>query len=183
MNLLDVFFLALGVSLDSLAISVCKGVNSENTFSLALKCAICLSFFQIFMPIIAFFVGKLFAPIIDSFDHFIVFGVFFLFGLNMIKEAFQKAAKPSNTSFLSILLIAFLSSFVSLGVGFSLVLYRANIVFAVILICSMTFIFSFSGVFLGKLFENKNKKFTCLLSGAILIFLAFKILVEHLFFK
>lgn len=182
MNLLDVFFLSLGVSLDSLAISVCKGVDSKNTLSLAFKCGFCFSVFQLVMPIAAFFIGRLCAPVIDSFDHFIVFGVLFLFGVNMIKEAFQKNSKPSKTGIFSLLILAFFSSFDSLGVGFSLALYDLNITFAVLLICSMTFIFSFAGVFIGKLCNRKNRKFTCILSGTILIVLAFKILIEHLFF-
>lgn len=182
MNLLDIFFLSLGVSLDSLAISVCKGVNSDHPLPLAFKCGFCFSLFQIFMPLVAFYVGRLFAPIIDCFDHFIVFGVFFIFGVNMLIEAFKKDAKPTKTGFFSLLIIAFFSSFDSLGVGFSIALYDFNIFVAVAIICSMTFVFSFTGVFIGKLFESKNRKFTCILSGMILIVLGFKILIEHLFF-
>lgn len=182
MNFFEIFFLALGVSLDSLALAICKGIESKKPLQVALKCGFCFSFFQTAMPIVGFFLGQLFAPITDKFDHFIVFGILLLFGLNMIKEAFSKKQNVSqkNDSFLSILLLSFFSSFDSFAVGLTIALFNLSITLTCISICALTFCCGFFGVLIGKSFQKKHKKFALLFGGIILIILSFKILIEHL---
>ena len=181
MSLLEVFFLALGVSLDSLAISICKGIESDKTLKLAIKCGISFSFFQTTMPLVGFFLGQLFAPFIDKFDHFIVFSILIFFGINMLKEAFSKNKNKQNSNTLiSILILSFASSFDSFAVGLTLAFFETKIVFACVFICVLTFFCSFFGVLIGKIFQKKHKKYACIFGGLILIILAFKILIEHL---
>lgn len=179
MKLLDIIFLALGVSLDSLAICVCKGIDAKKPFILAVKCAVCFAIFQAIMPFAGFYLGKTFAPFIDKFDHYIVFGVLLIFGLNMFKEAFSKEEKSQKNSFFSIFILAFVSSIDSFGMGLSLALFGANIFISAILICSLTLIFSFIGIFIGKFFGRKHKKISCIIGGIILMALAVKILINH----
>lgn len=180
MSLFDVIFLALGVSLDSFAICVCKGISAKHSFFLALKCAICFSLFQILMPLLGCFLGQTFEPYIDKFDHYIIFAILFFLGINMFKEAFSNSEKEEKNGFFSILFLAFFSSFDSFGMGISLGLFESSTVFPIILIGSLTLIFSFAGVYVGKFFGKKHKKIACIFGGIVLIVLAFKILISHL---
>lgn len=179
---LEIIFLALGSSLDSFCLGFGKGITSKNTFKIALKCAICFSIFQFLMPIAGYFFGKSFSRFTSKIDHFIVFFVLLIFGINTIKEGFKNDETPQKSGLLSIVALGFFSSFDSFGVGLSLAFLNSNIWLFSVIICVFTFVFTFSGTMLGKITGKKYKKFACIASGLILIALGTKVLISHLLF-
>ncbi len=182
MGLFEIILLALGVSLDSFAICVCKGIEAKNKLNVAIKCATSFSVFQFLMTLFGFFIGGIFNEVLDKFDHYIVFFIFLFFSINMFKEAFSKDKKNENNSLLSIIIISFFSSLDSLGVGISLALFEEQILLASLIMFGITFLLCFFGVLIGKFLGAKHKKTACIIGGIILLILGVKLLIEHIFF-
>ena len=88
MGIGELLLLAVGLSMDAFAVSVCKGLALRRaTFKAELTCGIWFGGFQALMPLIGFFLGTLFAAAIQAVDHWIAFGLLAIIGVNMLKEA------------------------------------------------------------------------------------------------
>ena len=181
----ELFFLAVGLSMDAFAVSICKGLSMKKA---GLKAqAICGTWFggfQGLMPLIGFLLGTLFADAIRAVDHWVAFILLAVIGINMLKEAFSKECCEGTDADLSIktmFVMAVATSIDALAVGISLAMAgNVNIVAAVLLIGVTTFLLSAIGVKVGNIFGSRFEKKAQLLGGAILILLGLKILVEHL---
>lgn len=185
----ELFILAIGVSMDAFAVSICKGLSSRKA-SLANmgKCGLWFGGFQALMPLIGFFLGSLFADAISSIDHWIAFVLLALIGANMLKEAFSNDdgcdccnEKNADFSVKTMFTMAVATSIDALAVGVSLSLAgNVNIWAAIALIGITTCIFSAVGVKIGSIFGDKFEKKAQIVGGSILIILGAKILLEHL---
>ena len=92
MGLSELLLLALGVSMDAFAVSICKGLAMKKaTIKEGLTCGIWFGGFQALMPLIGFFLGTLFAAAIEAVDHWVAFGLLGIIGFNMLKEAFDRS--------------------------------------------------------------------------------------------
>jgi len=90
MNFITLLFLAVGLSMDAFAVSICKGLSlKEANWKNASIVGLWFGGFQGLMPVIGFFLGVSFRDLIASFDHWIAFGLLVLIGANMIKEAVE----------------------------------------------------------------------------------------------
>ena len=187
MGFLELFLLAVGVSMDAFAVSVCKGLSMQRA---GLKeSAICGGWFggfQALMPLIGFFLGTLFADAIVAFDHWVAFGLLAVIGINMLKEAFSKDEEEGcccDLSFKTMFVMAIATSIDALAVGISLAMAGdVNIWLAIALIGVTTFSFSGLGVKIGNVFGSRFQKDAQIAGGVILILLGIKILLEHLGF-
>lgn len=185
----ELFVLAIGVSMDAFAVSICKGLSSRKA-SLANmgKCGLWFGGFQALMPLIGFFLGSLFADAISSIDHWIAFVLLALIGANMLKEAFSKDfgcdccdEKNADFSVKTMFTMAVATSIDALAIGVSLSLAgNVNIWAAIVLIGITTCILSAIGVKIGSIFGDKFEKKAQIVGGSILIILGLKILLEHL---
>ena len=189
MGFWELFILALGLSMDAFAVSVCKGLSS-NKASLPnmAKCGFWFGGFQALMPLIGFFIGRLFAEAIEVVDHWIAFLLLALIGANMLKEAFSKKeendSEGADFSFKTMLTMAIATSIDALAIGVSLSLAGdVNIWLAILLIGVTTCILSALGVKIGSVFGDKFEKKAQIAGGLILIGMGIKILIEHLFFS
>ena len=186
MKIWEIILIALGVSMDAFAVSICKGLScKDKPIKTGFVCGTWFGLFQFLMPVIGFFVGSLFAGFIESFDHWIAFVLLGLIGGNMIKEAFSKEEeKVSNElSFLKMLVFAIATSIDALAVGITFALLKVNIWVCAGIIGVFTFVCSFIGAIIGRKFGEKFKNKAEILGGIILIFLGIKILIEHLIFS
>ena len=141
--------------------------------------------FQALMPLVGFFLGKLFAGAIEAFDHWVAFGLLAIIGINMLKEAFCKCEECENhdadLSAKTMFIMAIATSIDAMAVGISLAMAGdVNIFTAVALIGVITFILSAVGVKIGNVFGSRFEKKAQVAGGVILIFLGLKILLEHL---
>lgn len=186
MGFLELFLLAVGLSMDAFAVSICKGLAVKKaTYREGALCGAWFGGFQAAMPLIGFFLGTLFADAIEAFDHWVAFGLLAIIGINMIKEACSKGCDCENRSddfaFKTMLVMAVATSIDALAVGISLAMAgNVNIVTAVLLIGVTTFTLSAAGVKIGNVFGSKYEKKAQLCGGVILILLGIKILLEHL---
>ena len=187
MHLLELLLLAIGLSMDAFAVSVCKGLSVKKAgLKQSAICGAWFGGFQGLMPLIGYFLGTLFAEAIEAFDHWVAFGLLVIIGINMLKEAFEKECdccneKNADFSPKTMLVMAIATSIDALAVGISLAMAgNVNIVAAVVLIGVTTFLLSGLGVKIGNLFGNRFEKKAQIAGGVILILLGVKILLEHL---
>ena len=189
MGFLELFLLAVGLSMDAFAVSICKGLAMKKADAKGMAtCGAWFGGFQGLMPLIGFFLGTLFASAIEAVDHWVAFGLLGIIGFNMLKEAFEKEEEgcdcENNDADLSVktmFIMAVATSIDALAVGISLAMAgNVNIWIAVALIGITTFILSGVGVKVGSIFGSKFEKKAQLAGGIILICLGTKILLEHL---
>lgn len=180
MSILDLFILAVGLSMDAFAVSVCKGL-SLGKIKPKHMCIAGAWFggFQALMPLIGYFLGSFFAEMIEKYDHWVAFVLLAIIGGNMIKESFGKDEKvDSSMDVKSMLLLAIATSIDALAVGVTFAFLQVQIVPAVLFIGVITFIFSAVGVKIGSLFGTKYKSKAELFGGIVLVLIGIKILLE-----
>ena len=187
MGFAELFLLAVGLSMDAFAVSVCKGLSMKKaSLKAGAICGIWFGGFQALMPLIGFFLGTLFADAIESVDHWIAFVLLAFIGANMLKEAFEKKCecencKNADLSVKTMFLMAVATSIDALAVGISLAMAgNVQIFLAVALIGVTTFCLSAAGVKIGNVFGSRYEKGAQIAGGCILILLGLKILLEHL---
>ena len=185
MGLIELFLLAVGLSMDAFAVSVCKGLAMERCrLRNAAVCGLWFGGFQALMPTIGYFLGYRFREYITAVDHWIAFALLLLIGGNMVREALRKGEEENADDSLDVktmLLLAIATSIDALAVGITFAfLPNTNVPAAVLFIGTVTFVLSMIGVKVGNVFGRKYESRAELLGGVILILLGVKILVEHL---
>ena len=184
MGIGELLLLAVGLSMDAFAVSVCKGLAMKKaSWKAEATCGVWFGGFQALMPLIGFYLGTLFAEAIQAFDHWVAFGLLALIGGNMLKEAFgaEEECPCADLSVRTMFLMAVATSIDALAVGISLAMVGdVNIWAAVSLIGVTTFALSAVGVAVGNVFGSRYEKKAEMAGGVILILLGVKILLEHL---
>ena len=192
MGLGELLLLAVGVSMDAFAVSICKGLAMKKaTLKAGLTCGIWFGGFQALMPLIGFFLGYLFADAIEAVDHWVAFVLLRFIGFNMLKEAFNTECEcceghDADLSPKTMFVMAIATSIDALAVGISLAMAGLpifgldGIFCAVILIGLCTCAFCTAGVKIGNVFGSRYEKKAQLAGGVILILLGLRILLEHL---
>ena len=185
MSIFALFTLAVGLSMDAFAVSVCKGLALPKV-KLRYMVLVGLWFggFQALMPAIGYFLGAQFSSYISNFDHWIAFILLGIIGGSMIKEALEKddeeECPDAGLGVKTMFLMAVATSIDALAVGVTLAFLKVDVVSSVLFIGVVTFVISAVGVRIGNIFGTKYKSKAELLGGIILIILGIKILLEHL---
>ena len=176
--------LALGLSMDAFAVSVCKGLAIKKVqWKHMLTAGLWFGGFQALMPLLGYLAGAQFRDAIAAYDHWIAFGLLFLIGGNMIREALfaKEEEKPdAGLSFQAMLLLAVATSIDALAVGVTFAFLNVRILPAILLIGCTTCLISMIGMRIGGAFGDKLEKKAEIFGGVILILLGVKILLEHL---
>ena len=195
MGFVELFVLAVGLSMDAFAVSVCKGLAVKRvTGRQAAWVGLWFGGFQALMPLVGFLLANSFAQAIETFDHWIAFVLLLIIGGNMVREALSSEGEEvsGDLSPKAMLLLAIATSIDALAAGISLVavvrlplfengaLNLSSIWVAITLIGLVTFTLSAVGVWVGNRFGSKYEKKSELLGGVILILLGVKIFLEHL---
>ena len=184
MSFFELFSLAVGLSMDAFAVSICKGLSvSRVRPKHMLICGLYFGGFQMLMPLIGYLLGVNFRSMIASVDHWIALVLLSLIGANMLRESFSRDKDENvDASFgvKTMLLMAVATSIDALAVGVTFAFLEVNIVPAVSFIGITTFAFSAAGVLIGNIFGTKWKNKAEFAGGAILILIGLKILIEHL---
>ena len=189
----ELMLLAVGVSMDAFAVSICKGLAMKKaTLKAGLTCGLWFGGFQALMPLLGFFLGTLFAEAIEAVDHWVAFILLGIIGINMLKEAFEKsececcADADADLSPKTMFVMAVATSIDALAVGISLAMAGLSVfgmdgIFAAVTLIGLcTCAFSTAGVKIGNIFGGRFEKKAQIAGGMILILLGTKILLEHL---
>lgn len=187
MDFFSTLFIAVGLSMDAFAVSVCKGLAmpSFNRREANLM-GIFFGGFQALMPLIGWGVCVRFAKYVMEFDHWIAFGLLLFIGGKMIVEAFTKKEEDISSkalSFKELFILAVATSIDALAVGIAFAFEYETftpVLSSVILIGITTYLFSYGGAYIGKRFGNIFKNKAEIVGGLILIGIGVKILLEHL---
>lgn len=184
MDLVTLFVLAVGLSMDAFAVAICKGLAMKKiTFKQAAIVGLWFGGFQALMPTLGFLLGTTFASLVNVVADWIAFILLALIGGNMIKEALSKEEEEADDSlsFKTMLLLAIATSIdaFAVGVSFAFMEIGSLIVPAVLFIGVITFSLSMIGVKVGNVFGTKYKSKAEFAGGVILILLGVKIILEH----
>ncbi len=182
MTLFELFILAIGLSMDAMAVAICKGLAAPKLKPRhAVITGLYFGGFQAAMPVLGYFLARGFRSYIEQVDHWIAFVLLGLIGANMIKESFG-GAEECDCSFCpkAMLPMAVATSIDALAVGVTFAFLEVRIVPAVSLIGVITFALSAVGVYVGHLFGAKFKSKAELVGGIVLVLMGCKILLEHL---
>jgi putative Mn2+ efflux pump MntP len=182
MNIFDLLLLAIGLSMDAFAVSICKGLSLRQIrWKHMCIAGAWFGSFQALMPVIGYFIGSFFAEYITAWDHWISFFILAAIGINMIWESFSKSeCCDGNMSVASMFMLAVATSIDALAVGVTFAFMDISIIPSALTIGVTTFICSAAGVKAGSLFGLKYKFKAERAGGIVLIFIGLKILLEGL---
>lgn len=193
MGFSELMILAVGVSMDAFAVSICKGLAMKKaTLKAGLTCGLWFGGFQALMPLIGFFLGTLFADAIEAVDHWVAFILLGIIGINMLKEAFENnececcTDANADMSPKTMFVMAIATSIDALAVGISLAMAGLRVwgmdgIFAAVTLIGLcTCAFCTAGVKIGNVFGGRFEKKAQIAGGVILILLGLRILLEHL---
>ena len=185
MTLVELLLIAVGVSMDAFAVSICKGLSVRKLRPrYAFSTAIWFGGFQALMPIVGYFLGISFASLVQNIDHWIAFVLLAFIGVNMIREALSDKDECSSNdcdfSFSKMLPLAIATSIDALAVGVSFAFLQVSIFSSAAAIGVITMLLSMIGLRLGNIVGCRFKSKAELFGGLVLIAMGGKILIEHL---
>lgn len=191
MGIVELLLLAVGLSMDAFAVSVCKGLAMKKiSFKSCAICGVWFGGFQALMPLIGYVLGARFEKYVDAIAPWIAFGLLALIGGNMIKEALSKDEEEASAALdvKTMFLMAVATSIDALAVGITFACVPVSIVaasafvntlIAVVIIGITTYILSCVGVKVGNVFGTRYKSKAEFAGGLILILIGLKIILEH----
>jgi len=183
MGTIELLLTAIGLSMDAFAISICKGLAMPmGSIRKSIVIGLWFGGFQALMPLIGFYLGAQFCDQIAALDHWVVFILLLIIGVNMIRESREGSDENENASigFRVMLVLAVATSIDALAVGITFAFLNVPIYDAIFLIGMTTFVLSVIGVKVGNIFGSRYKSKAEFLGGVILVIIGTKILLEHL---
>ena len=182
MSLWELFVIAVGLSMDAFAVSVCKGLSVQKVKPKHyLIVAAYFGGFQALMPLLGYLLGVRFEAMVANVDHWIAFVLLGLIGANMVRESRAGEEKLDDSFTVSTMLIlAVATSIDALAIGVTFAFLGVNIVEAIILIGITTGIISGVGLKIGNVFGSRYKSKAEMAGGIVLILMGIKILEQHL---
>jgi len=181
MSFLELLLIAVGLSMDAFAVSICKGLSLQKLKPRhAALVGLYFGGFQALMPLVGWALGYRFERAIASIDHWVAFFLLSIIGVSMIQESRKTEELDDDLSFRTMLVLAVATSIDALAVGITFAFLQVRILPAVGLIGVTTFLLSALGVYIGHVFGLRYKAKAELAGGVILILIGLKILLEHL---
>ena len=183
MTLWELFVIAVGLSMDAFAVSICKGLSVRRcTFRHMVICGLYFGIFQGMMPLIGYLLGSQFESLVTAIAPYIAFILLAFIGINMIRESREEDEESVSDDFSvrAMIPLAIATSIDALAVGVSFAFLQVNIIPAVLFIGVTTFICCVFGVKIGNLFGSRYKSSAELFGGVVLVLMGLKILMEHL---
>jgi len=181
MGLWELFVIALGLSMDAFAVSICKGLSVHRcTIRHMLICGLYFGLFQGGMPLIGYMLGSQFESMVTAIAPYIAFALLAFIGFNMMREAREDdESVDDDFSFRAMIPLAIATSIDALAIGVSFAFLQVSILPAVSFIAITTFSCCIIGVKVGSIFGSKYKHGAEFFGGLVLILMGFKILMEH----
>ena len=188
MGLIELFLIAVGLSMDAFAVSICKGLGMRKVNKKqALVIGLFFGGFQALMPFVGWLLGSQFEKYITSIDHWIAFILLGIIGGKMIVESVKPDKEDDEVKEMDapldlkeMFVLAVATSIDALAVGVSLAFLKVAILPAVLFIGCITFVCSAAGVKIGSIFGDKYQSKAELCGGIILILIGIKILLDGL---
>lgn len=184
MGFLSILLIAIGLAMDSFAVSLSIGTaQTVRTFRPIFRVIFHLGFIQGLITFLGWLAGTTISGVISSFDHWLAFGLLSLVGIRMIRGGLSKKEEhcppdPSRGGILMMLCIA--TSIDALAVGLSFAMLEVNILYASLIIMFVTFVFAFTGIKAGSSLGSRFGKTMEIIGGLILVAIGIRILLSHI---
>ena len=189
---LQIILLGISLAMDAFAVSVTDGMcYGDIGKGKAVSIPITFGLFQTAMPLAGFFLGTLFIQYIDSFDHYVAFGLLLFIGGKMIFDGIKELRSgeeqfsPKKFNYGEVLLQGVATSIDALAVGISMLsmngITNGNVFGFVAIIGVVTFLISLGGLILGKKIGTLFAEKACIaeiLGGLVLVAIGLKVLIE-----
>lgn len=180
--LISIIIIAIALAMDAFSVSLTKGFTQKNlTKSQILYYGLFFGFFQFIMPVIGYICGTTISSFVSTVAPWIAFFLLLAIGLNMIRESLGSDDEyiMDTFSFKELTLLAVATSIDAFAVGITFALLNMSLLLPCTIIGIVAFIFSISGIFIGKKLGNYfGDKFE-ILGGAVLILIGIKILLGY----
>ena len=182
MTLFDLILIAISLSMDAFAVSICKGLSVRKvSFRHALICGVWFGGFQGLMPALGYFLGDRFSTLLTRFGPWVAFFLLAIIGANMVKESFgEDESLDDDYSPKAMLPLAVATSIDAFAVGVGFAAVQVQILPAVTLIGCITCVVSGIGVKVGAIFGDKYRAPAERLGGIVLILIGLKTLLSGL---
>jgi len=198
MNHIELFILAVGLSMDAFAVAVSIGLTmAQKSYRKASIVGLYFGVFQGVMPLIGYFAARFFAEHVTAYSHWISFGLLLFLGGKMIWGSFKKGKcadrecpkeictdrecpneiKEASFSPRKMIPLALATSVDAMAIGVSFAFLQIGIASAVLVIGAVTFVISVIGVRIGNIFGEKFKAHAAFAGGVILILMGLRILL------
>lgn len=184
MGIIEIFLIALGLSMDAVCVSMSNGMCYKTKFKTVLGIGVAFGAFQGIMPIIGYYAGSLFSKQISAFDHWIALVLLLIIGGKMIYDAIKDESDDKCAVKLTVKLLlvqSIATSIDALAVGVSFAAMNTNIYLSASLIAITTFSLSIIAVYVGKKIGTKLNRKAEIFGGTILVLIGIKIFIEHMF--
>ncbi|MBI9018471.1 MAG: manganese efflux pump [Phycisphaerae bacterium] len=185
MSYLEIILIAFGLAMDAFAVAVTAGcILPELTFRPVFRLAFHFGLFQFAMPILGYLGGAYIRVYIESFDHWVAFGLLAIIGVNMIRESFEMKSlqdRTDPTKGKTMIMLSIATSIDALAVGLSLAVLKTAIFTPAVIIGIVAAAMTILGMKLGKKFGHLLGAKMELIAGLILIGIGTKVLAEHFF--
>ena len=184
MDLITILLIALGLAMDAFAVALGTGATGRRLwFRPGFRMSFHFGLFQFMMPIIGWAAGTTLVSFIESYDHWIAFGLLAYVGGKMIKESFDRGddlkdgVDPTRTGML--IMLAAATSIDALAVGLSMAMLKVPILYPSIVIGLVAAGMTALGLALGCRLNTWGKKME-LVGGLTLIGIGIRIVASHL---
>lgn len=191
MTNLEIWMIAISLSMDCLAVSITNGVILKKIkWNTIIYTALSFGFFQAAMPFLGWSGASRFSHLIKDVDHWIAFALLLFLGGRMIGEGLKDESckhdyNPSNPKVILALSVATSIDALAIGITFAFLGMGtiAPVLSPIFIIGFTSFILSLFGLLFGIYFGCRYNLRMELWGGIILIIIGTKILLEHLFFN
>ncbi len=181
--MLSYLFIAIGLAMDAFAVSISSGITLKKSgLKIYLLFGAVFGFFQFIMPIIGYTGSEAFSSYFSKYTDIISFGLLFFIGGKMLYESFKNDEEEKHDSDIisikNMVMLGIATSIDALAVGIVIQINNEPLLLNSIIIGVVAFLFSAVGVYLGKKVGDVIGSKAEILGGVILIFLAFKFLLD-----
>lgn len=182
MTVFDLILIAVSLSMDAFAVSICKGLSvCRIRLNHALVCGLWFGGFQALMPALGYFLGDRFSSFLTKFGPWVAFALLAIIGANMVKESFgEEESLNDDFSLTAMFPLAVATSIDAFAVGVSFAAMQVRILPAALLIGFITFLFSAAGVKVGAVFGCRYRAPAERAGGVVLILIGAKTLLSGL---
>ena len=182
MSFLELLLIGVGLSMDAFAVAICQGLCMPKlNWRYTTEIAIFFGGFQALMPFLGYHLGCVFSKKIQAYDHYIAFIFLMIVGINMLKDAFSEEETNYNFKLLDLTILAFATSIDAFAIGMTFAFLEVAIYQALLIIGIITFLLCLFALQIGRYLNNKFQNKALIFGGVVLILIAFKTLLEHLF--
>ena len=190
MTFFTILALALALAMDAFAVALTTGMQSQRINAVrTMRMSFAFGFFQFAMPVVGWFLGSSVFEYIESYDHWIAFGLLAFIGGKMLWEAWSSGDEATDTSSatdptkgMALFLLAVATSVDAMAVGLSMALLGEDVWFPALVIGIVCCVLTACGMHLGRIMRNLAGNWgnrANALGGVVLIVIGANILRDH----